>query len=96
MNNFSHSLTGGYMLTPDTTPSLQLSPDPRGNYVTWKEGKRQIRNKLKAAGFRIHGHFRMRKEARNEFQCIAVKDNKTFKVNADRKPNATFTFTHIG
>ena len=84
------------MLTPDSTHTLQLSPDPRGNYVTWKEGKRQIRNKLKAAGFRIHGHFRMRKEARNEFQCIAVKDNKTYQVNAQRTPGALINLTHLG
>ena len=91
-NTHNYHRPGGLMITP----TLTLSPDTRGNYVTWKDGKRQIRTKLKEAGYRMHGHFRMRKEARNEFQCIAVKDNKTYRVNAQRKPNAPFTFTHLG
>ena len=79
-----------------THPTLTLSPDPRGNYVTWKEGKRQIRTKLRKAGYSVPGHFRMRREDKNTFQCIAVYENRTYLVNAARKPNAPFTFTHLG
>ena len=76
--------------------TITLDADPRGNYVTWKEGKRQMRKKLSAAGYRVHGHFRMRKEARNEFQCIVVKDNKTYRANAQRTPGALISLTHLG
>ena len=74
------------MITPDNTPSLILSPDPRGNYVTWSKGKRQIRGLLTQAGFKPVGLFRARKENKNEFSILAKKDGTAFEVTALRIP----------
>ena len=92
MNNFSHSLTGGHMATPDTTPSLTLTPDPRGNYVTWAQGKKQIRAALKSIGWTAVGLFRPRKANKNEFSIMA-KDpqGNLHHILCDRKPGATIT-----
>ena len=83
---------GGLMITP----TLTLTPDTRGDYVTWANGKRQIRTTLKAAGYKAVGLFRARKVNKNEFHIICVRENKTYACTAQRKPNATFTFTHLG
>ena len=96
MNNNSqqnHSLTGGLMATPVNHPTLTLTPDARGNYVTWAQGKKQVRALLKANGYRAVGLFRPRKENKNEFSILAHKGGLTFCVTAARKPNATLAFT---
>ena len=79
-----------------THPTITLTPDPRGNYVTWANGKRQVRAALKANGYKAVGLFRARKVNKNEFHIICVRENQTFACTVQRKPNATFTFTHLG
>ena len=88
--NYHHP--GGNM----THPTITLTPDPRGNYVTWANGKRQVRAALKANGYKAVGLFRARKVNKNEFHIICVRENQTFACTVQRKPNATFTFTHLG
>ena len=79
-----------------THPTITLTPDPRGNYVTWAQGKKQIRAALRANGYKAVGLFRARKVNKNEFHIICVRENKTYTCTVQRKPNATFTFTHLG
>ena len=81
------------MATPVNHPTLTLSPDPRGNYVTWAQGKKQVRALLKAHGYRAVGLFRARKENKNEFSILAHKDGLDYRVTAARKPNAALVFT---
>ena len=83
-------------MSHDTTPTLTLSPDPRGNYVTWAQGKKQVRALLKTAGYKAVGLFRPRKANKNEFYINCVRDNKTFACTVARLPNAPLTFTHLG
>ena len=66
-----------------------LTPDPRGNYVTWANGKKQIRAALKTAGWKAVGTFRPRSKSRNEFSIMA-KDpqGNAHHIKAERKPNA--------
>ena len=92
MNNFSHSLTGGHMATPDHNTTLRLSPDPRGNYVTWAGGKRQIRTALKSIGWKAVGLFRPRKANKNEFSIMATDpQGNMHHILCDRKPGAIIT-----
>jgi len=77
----------------DNNATITLSPDPRGNYVTWANGKKQVRALLKAHGYKAVGLFRPRKDNKNEFSIIAHKDGRAFIVTADRKPNAALVFT---
>ena len=79
-----------------THPTITLTPDPRGNYVTWAQGKKQVRAALRANGYKAVGLFRARKVNKNEFHIICVRENQTFACTVQRKPNATFTFTHLG
>ena len=73
-----------------------LAPDPRGNYVTWSNGKRQVRAALKASSFQAIGLFRARKENKNEFSISARSvDGILYTVTAARKPGATITLTQI-
>ena len=81
------------MATPVNHPTLTLSPDPRGNYVTWAQGKKQVRSLLKAHGYRAVGLFRARKENKNEFSILAHKEGHAFRVTAARTPNAALAFT---
>ena len=81
------------MATPVSHPTLTLAPDPRGNYVTWAQGKKQVRALLKTNGYKAVGLFRMRKENKNEFAILAHKDGQAFRVTAARKPNAALVFT---
>ena len=81
------------MATPVNHPTLTLSPDPRGNYVTWAQGKKQVRALLKAHGYRAVGLFRARKENKNEFSILAHKGDHAFRVTAARTPNAALAFT---
>ncbi len=72
---------------------ISLSPDPRGNYVTWSSGKKQIRFALKHAGFKAQT-FRMRRENKNEFSIMATdKNGNLYHVKCDRKPGAIIQIT---
>ena len=84
------------MTTPDKNAPLTLTPDPRGNYVTWSNGKRQIRAALKSIGWTAVGLFRARKVNKNEFSIMA-KDpmGNMFHIRAQRKPNAIIEKTII-
>ena len=73
--------------------TITLQADPRGNYVTWANGKRQVRSLLKAHGYKAVGTFRMRKENKNEFSIMAHKEGKAYRVTAARKPDAPLVFT---
>ena len=75
------------------TDLLTLQADPRGNYVTWANGKKQIRFALKMNGYKPVGLFRARKENKNEFSIIAHKDGWAYIVTAARKPNAPIAIT---
>ena len=67
---------------------ITLSPDPRGNYVTWKSGKSQIRFALKHAGFKAKT-FRPRRENKNEFSIMVTDPHGNLHhVICDRKPGA--------
>ena len=88
----SHSLTGGHMATPDHNATLTLTPDPRGNYVTWAQGKKQIRAALKSIGWKAVGLFRPRKANKNEFSIMATDpQGNMHHVLCDRKPGAIIT-----
>ena len=76
-----------------THSTITLQADPRGNYVTWANGKKQVRAALKANGYKAVGLFRARKENKNEFSILAHKDGHAFRVTVARKPNAPFVFT---
>lgn len=77
------------------TNEISLTPDPRGNYVTWASGKKQIRFALKHAGFKAQT-FRMRRENKNEFSIMATdKNGNLYHVKCDRKPGAIIQITLI-
>ena len=80
-------------MSHDTTPTLILSPDARGNYVTWAKGKRQVRNLLTGAGYKAVGLFRPRKENKNEFSILAHKGGYAYRVTVSRIPGAELYFT---
>ena len=80
-------------MTNENNTTITLSPDPRGNYVTWANGKKQVRALLKAHGYVAVGLFRARKENKDEFSIITHKDGRAWIVTADRKPNAQLVFT---
>ena len=77
------------MSQPNTINDLfTLTPDPRGNYVTWKSGKSQIRFALKHAGYKAKT-FRPRRENKNEFSIMVTdKHGNAHHVLCDRKPGA--------
>ena len=77
----------------DKTPTLTLSPDARGNYVTWAKGKRQVRGLLSQGGYKAVGLFRTRKENKNEFSIMAHKDGISYRVTVSRIPGAELYFT---
>ena len=69
MNNNTHC-QGGNMTNPIINfdfKEMSLTPDPRGNYVTWVNGKKQVRAALKSVGWKAVGLFRPRKADKNEF-----------------------------
>ena len=80
-------------MSNDKTTTLILSPDARGNYVTWAKGKRQVRGLLSQAGYKAVGLFRTRKENKNEFSILAAKNDRTFRVTVSRIPGAELYFT---
>ena len=77
----------------DEAGTISLTADPRGNYVTWASGKKQIRFALKHAGFKAQT-FRMRKENKNEFSIHATDMcGNLYHVRCDRKPGAIIEIT---
>lgn len=77
------------------TGTITLAADPRGNYVTWAAGKKQIRFALKHAGYKAQT-FRMRKENKNEFSIMATdKHGNLYHVKCDRKPGAIIEITMV-
>lgn len=93
MNNITqqkHSLTGGPMATPVNNTTLTLRAyDDHVNYVTWIDGKRQIRAALKSIGWTAVGLFRARKENKNEFSIMARdKHGNLHHIRCARKPGA--------
>ena len=77
------------------TGTITLAADPRGNYVTWASGKKQIRFALKHAGYKAQT-FRMRKENKNEFSIMATdKHGNLYHVKCDRKPGAIIEITMV-
>jgi len=80
-------------MSNETTPTLILSPDARGNYVTWAKGKRQVRGLLTQAGYKAVGLFRARKENKNEFSIMAQKEGIAYRVTVSRIPGAELYFT---
>jgi hypothetical protein len=75
------------------TNTITLTADPRGNYVTWTGGKKQIRFALKHAGYKVVDNFRSRKENKNEFSIMVHKDGIAYRATAARKPGAPLIFT---
>ena len=74
----------------DDFATITLAPDPRGNYVTWANGKKQIRTGLKLSSFTPVGLFRARKENKNEFSIMARDPHgNMYHVLCARKPGAT-------
>ena len=73
--------------------TITLEANAGTNYVTWAEGKKQVRSLLKCNGYTPVGLFRGRKENKNEFSILAHKDGRAWIVTADRKPNAALVFT---
>ena len=79
----------------DEAGTISLTADPRGNYVTWASGKKQIRFALKHTGYKAQT-FRMRKENKNEFSIMATdKHGNLYHVKCDRKPGAIINITLI-
>ena len=75
--------------------TISLTADPRGNYVTWASGKKQIRFALKHAGYKAQ-MFRPRRENKNEFSIMATdKRGNLYHVKCDRKPAAVINITLI-
>ena len=77
------------MATPVNNTTLTLTPDPRGNYVTWANGKHQVRAALKSIGWTAVGLFRARKENKNEFSIMAQdKHGNLHHIRCAREPGA--------
>ena len=76
--------------------TITLEPCPMTNYVTWANGKRQIRAALKSIGWTPVGLFRPRKENKNEFSIMA-KDpmGNLHHIKCERKPYAIIEQTLI-
>ena len=76
--------------------AFTLQPCPMTNYVTWANGKRQIRAALKSIGWTPVGLFRPRKENKNEFSIMA-KDpmGNLHHIKCERKPYAIIEQTLI-
>ena len=70
--------------------TIELEADPRGDYVTWAKGKKQVRAALKTVNWTPVGLFRPRGENKNEFS-IQARDAQGIlhRVTCARKPGAT-------
>lgn len=69
-------------------PKLSASPNSDGRYVTFNDGKRQIRAALKKAGIKATGTFRPRKHNRSQFS-LPIDGGS---IVADRKVGAEISF----
>ena len=77
------------------TTTITLQADPRGNYVTWSNGKRQIRAALKSIGWTA-AQFRPRKLNKNEFSIMARDPRgNSYHIRCARKPGAIIEKTLI-
>ena len=77
--------------------TITLREDPRGNYVTWAGGKKQIRAALKTVNWTAVGLFRPRKENKGEFSIQARNaQGMLHVVTCGRKPGAILTVTRQG
>ena len=75
---------------------ITLQADPRGNYVTWANGKKQVRAALKSIGWKAVGLFRARKENKNEFSIMAQDpQGNMHHIRCARKPGAIIERTLI-
>jgi len=61
-------------------------------YVTWKEGKHQIRAAIKAAGMTPIGTFRPRSVNRSQY---SIKVSEDTYIIANRAPNADIQVTTV-
>ena len=96
MNNLHTQAQEAIMSHNENNATITLSPDPRGNYVTWANGKKQIRAALKSIGWTPVGLFRPRKENKNEFSIMAKdKHGNLHHILCDRKPGAYITQTLV-
>ena len=69
-------------------PKLRATANSNGRYVSFSDGKRQIRAALKKAGIEAIGTFRPRKTNRGQFS-LAVTGGS---IIADRKVGAEMVF----
>ena len=69
-------------------PKLRATANSNGRYVSFSDGKRQIRAALKKAGIEAIGTFRPRKTNRGQFS-LAVTGGS---IVADRKVGAEMVF----
>ena len=69
-------------------PTLRASSGSNGRYVSFSDGKRQIRAALKKAGIEAVGTFRPRKANRGQFS-LSVEGGS---IVADRKVGAEMVF----
>ena len=75
---------------------ITLQADPRGNYVTWANGKRQIRTALKSIGWKAVGLFRARNVNKNEFSIMAQDpQGNMHHIRCARRPGAIIERTLI-
>ena len=96
MNNLHTQAQEAIMSHNENNATITLAADPRGNYVTWANGKKQIRAALKSIGWTAVGLFRPRKENKNEFSIMA-KDpmGNLHHIKCERKPYAIIEQTLI-
>jgi len=76
------------MTTTTFLPKLRPTANSNGRYVSFNDGKRQIRAALKKAGIEAIGTFRPRNSNRSQFS-LAVTGGS---IVADRKVGAEMVF----
>ena len=71
-----------------------LTSSPDGPWVTFKQGKVEIRKVLRKAGFSRVSTFRPRSQNRQQFRIeVELEDRTPGVVTAARKPGADIIFT---
>lgn len=76
------------MTTTVFLPKLRATANSNGRYVSFSDGKRQIRAALKKAGIEAIGTFRPRKTNRSQFSLSVTGGS----IIADRKVGADMCF----
>lgn len=76
------------MTTTVFLPKLRATANSNGRYVSFSDGKRQIRAALKKAGIEALGHFRPRNANRSQFSLSVTGGS----IIADRKVGAEMVF----